>query len=161
MDKDFLALALGIIGAIFAIGSGTALYLSARNAATQIASATERASAANERAAVLEKEAAEARAEQERLKTLVTWRTIPNENGKILSSALSVRQASIVLAISANDPEALFYGAQIGKYLESAGWNVIPEAVSWSNYLPIDMHIPNSDDFVKLNSQDMQLLTGC
>jgi hypothetical protein len=85
MDKDFFALAFGVIGAIFTIGAGTALYLSARNAATQIAGATERASAANERAAALEKEAAEARADQERLKTLVTWRTIPDANGKILS----------------------------------------------------------------------------
>jgi hypothetical protein len=123
------------------------------------AKANESAAKANERAATLEKEAAEARegiaranadaasakAEQERLKQLVVWRSISDTSAEILKAKIVGVEKTILLSTVANDPEAFVLGAQIGKVLIAAGWKVIIQAATWGNWLPIGVHIYGPD----------------
>jgi hypothetical protein len=118
-----------------------------------------------ERAAQLEKEAAEARvgiaranadaararAEQERLKQMVVWRSISDDMAKSLTARLSIRKEPIVLAVVANDPEAMFLATQLTKILTNASWTAFARSVSWGNWLPIGIHIYGPDnDTVRL-----------
>ena len=103
------------------------------------------AAQATERAAKLEKEAAGARLEQERLKQLVVWRSIPNDSAQILASLLAKKPTEIRLMVVANDPEAMQLASQITTILDTAKWKANAVAASWGNLLPIGIHIYGSD----------------
>ena len=88
-------------------------------------SENERATAeANERAVHLEKEAAEARLETERLKKEVAWRDLnPITRGKLIAE-LSDKPARITLVFVSGDPEATRYCAQFVDVFRQAKWKV-------------------------------------
>lgn len=79
---------------------------------------------AHEQAALLEKQAADAKLEQEKLKEQLAWRTIPSDQIEKMVAALSKGPASITIAYVSNDPEALWLGIQLSKVFERAGWGV-------------------------------------
>jgi hypothetical protein len=92
--------------------------------AVQVASANKAASDALIRAAQLEKDAADARLETERLKAAVTWRTLSNSEAAHLQAALGRRPGAVNLRYMDGDPEALFLAIQISKILAAAHWQV-------------------------------------
>ncbi len=63
----------------------------------------------NNRAAELSKEAADARLETERIKSLVSWRTLSSEQIKTLQDILSKHPSSVQFDTVANDPEAAYF----------------------------------------------------
>jgi hypothetical protein len=78
-----------------------------------------------ERAATLEKEAEEARAEQERIKVQLAWRRITSDQyASVVASLLGSKPMSIIVGHAANDPEAAVYSEDIAKMLEAAGLTV-------------------------------------
>lgn len=91
-------------------------------------------------------EAAKARAEQERLKGLVVWRSISDKAKRGLATRLSVRKARITLATISNDPEAFSLTSQFQPIFENAGWETVPMSGWWGKWLPIGVHIYGSDD---------------
>jgi multidrug efflux pump subunit AcrA (membrane-fusion protein) len=115
---------------------------------------------ANERAAQLEKQAAEARegiaranaeaatarTEQERLKQLVVWRTITDQQIDAIAAQLSANKQTILIAVVSNDPEAMFFAGQITLIFNKAGWTAVPRSVSWGNWLPLGLHIYGPDN---------------
>jgi hypothetical protein len=91
-------------------------------------------------------EAAKARAEQERLKGLVIWRSISDDAANGLATRLSARKAKITLAMVSNDPEAFSLTAQLQPIFERAGWDTVPMSGWWGKWLPIGVHIYGSDE---------------
>src|ERR1700730_17440080 len=75
--------------------------------------AGETAGSALVRAAELEKEAANAKLETERLKATVAWRSISPEIAASLEKILSETPGSVNLRYTDGDPEALFLAIQI------------------------------------------------
>jgi len=94
---------------------------------SEIANANATAATANERAAALEKDAAQARAEQERLKTQISWRRITKEQHDEIVSNLRGRRLAITIKWPASDPEAGVFADDIGKTLRDAGMTLSGE----------------------------------
>jgi hypothetical protein len=109
---DFVALLLGV-GAVFA------LYLSARNADTRIATANERASSADERAAVLEKDAAQLRLDLEREREKRLGRSLTKEQFDALQELKG--KISKVNVRWERNTEVTIFGHQIVNALMQAG----------------------------------------
>ena len=99
---------------------------------------------ANERAADLEKQAADARLEAEKIKDVVAWRSIPPNIASSLSSALSAKPGSVNLRYTDGDPEALFLAIQIGNLMTAAHWNVAPGALKLGNSLTFGFTLPDT-----------------
>jgi hypothetical protein len=76
------------------------------------------------RAAELEKEAATARLETEKLKAVVAWRTISQSDTTALEKVLAANPGSVNLRWQDGDPEALFLAIQISQVLGKANWQV-------------------------------------
>jgi hypothetical protein len=114
------------------------------------AQANERAGKANERAASLEKDAAQARLEQEKLKQLLAWRTLSEAETASLSAALKNVSVSVSRWVSLqfvrNDSESLYLAQQITRILEDAGWKVTWHACTWVNDPMVGLHIPGEND---------------
>jgi hypothetical protein len=105
---------------------------------------------ASERAATLEKEAAAARLEQERLKALVAWRTIPMPARNQLASALADAGGSVALVYVQNDPEAVYLAAEISNVFAAANrpdrknkWQVVGVPRMYSDRVVFGIHIPD------------------
>jgi hypothetical protein len=107
---DFVALVLAAVAAFLGIGAACALYLSASSAA--------------DRAAVLEKDAATARLEQERLKQQVAWRRLNKSEHDKIVEALRGPPLDITVAFNGGDPEASYYARDIYRTLVDAGMTV-------------------------------------
>jgi hypothetical protein len=118
-------------------GEGTAKALA------DAAKAEERAADANKRAAELEKEAAAAGLETEKLKQVVTWRSIPPEAVAVLESALSAKPGSVNLRYMDGDPEALFLAIQFSRILDRAKWSVAPGSFKPSNAIVFGIALPD------------------
>jgi hypothetical protein len=89
----------------------------------KIASANEAAAHANERAATLEKEAEEARAQQEILKQRLAWRRI--EPSKYAQLVADLKPLATVIGVSTfSDPESSSYADDIAGALSDAGFDV-------------------------------------
>jgi F0F1-type ATP synthase membrane subunit b/b' len=116
------------------------------DAKKQAAELNKEASEAKERTASLEKEAAQAKLEQERLKQIVSWRTISNAAGNKMVALLKANPAFIKLAYVAADPEALGLAIQFSKVLEIAGWTVAAEAMTFSSKLILEFRIPGPEN---------------
>jgi hypothetical protein len=86
-------------------------------------------------------DAATARLEQERLKRLVVWRSIPTNAITEITRRLSIRQDAITLMYLANDPEVFLFSSQISHAFSEAHWEVFVKSVSWGNWLPIGVHV--------------------
>src|ERR1700730_15038654 len=69
-------------------------------------------------------EAAEARAEQERLKTQLAWRRITAEQHNAIVRSLRAHPATILVGHASSDPEATVYAEDIAKTFRDAGWVV-------------------------------------
>jgi hypothetical protein len=77
----------------------------------------------------LEKEAAVARLETEKLKEVVAWRTLPTETASELEKILAVNPGSVNLRYSDGDPESLYFAIQISQILSQAHWKVASGAL--------------------------------
>ncbi len=116
------------------------------NAKRQAAELDKQAAEAKERTASLEKEAAQARLEQERLKQIVSWRTISKAAGDKMVALLKTNPTFIKLAYVAADPEALGLAIQLSKVLEAAGWTSVPEAMTFSSRLILEIRVPGPEN---------------
>jgi len=110
----------------------------------KIAEAKEASAGANVRASELEKEAAVARLETERIKEAVSWRTIPPESILELKKVLSAAPGSVNLRYMDGDPEALFLAIQISEILSKSNWKIAPGAVKPSNAIVFGIGLPDS-----------------
>lgn len=94
------------------------------------------------RAAGLEKEAANARLETEKLKAVVAWRTIPDANSGAFKKALEAKPGSVNLRWTDGDPEALFLAIQISNILSAAHWNVAAGSIKPANSIMFGIILP-------------------
>jgi hypothetical protein len=97
------------------------------------------------RAAELEKEAASARLETEKLKQVVAWRTLSPSEAAALESNLAAHPGSVNLRYTDGDPEALFLAIQISDILAKAKWHVAPGAVKLSNAIFFGYGLPDAN----------------
>ena len=108
------------------------------------AQALARAGAADAKAAGLEKEAADARLETERLKQVVAWRTIMPPDALKLENALVGKPGVVNLRFMDGDPEALFLAIQFSKILSKAHWQVAPGALKPANAIVFGISLPDA-----------------
>lgn len=94
------------------------------------------------RAAELEKDAANARLETEKIKAVVAWRMIPSANAAILEKLLSHKAGSVNLRYMDGDPEALYLAIQISQILAKAHWQVAPGAIKPANTIVFGIMLP-------------------
>lgn len=159
---EHLMLASLAFAALAAVAIGLSTYVvvklqreAARNAAIaldeykadagrQIAQAEENAAGANERAAMLEREAASARLEQERLKAQLAWRVIPPAAAERLVGQLARKPGSANLQYVASDPEAHALAIQIGNLLGRAEWRVSIAGVTFPNVVIFGIFLPGT-----------------
>lgn len=104
--------------------------------------AGETASNALLRAAELEKEAANARLETEKIKSVVQWRTFSAAQNTDMESVLSAKPGSINLRWMDGDPEAMFLAIQLSQLLQRAHWNVAPGSVKPANGIIFGLLLP-------------------
>ncbi len=97
------------------------------------------------RAAELEKEAASARLETEKLKAAVTWRTISSQTAAKLERSLAAHPGSVNLRYTDGDPEALFLAIQFSKILSNAHWRVAPGASKPGNAILFGIILPDGN----------------
>jgi hypothetical protein len=106
------------------------------------------------RAAELEKEAANARLETEKIKRAVAWRVISPEDALKLEKALVAKPGSVNLRYTDGDPEALYLAVQISQILTKANWHIAPGAIKPSNAIFFGIGLPDA------NGGDSQTLRG-
>jgi Na+-transporting methylmalonyl-CoA/oxaloacetate decarboxylase gamma subunit len=123
---DFVAFLLGVLASVLGVGAVIALFLSARDAATRIAGANERASSAEERAAALEKEAAVAQLKLAQIENLTAWRRIrPDQREQIVQAIQDHLPPRIVIGYEQTDPEALTFAVDLETVFKAAGAAII------------------------------------
>lgn len=94
------------------------------------------------RAAELEREAASARLETEKLKAVVAWRTISAAQNADMERILSTKPGSVNLRWMDGDPEALFLAIQISQVLQRAHWNVASGSLKPANGIMFGFVLP-------------------
>lgn len=94
------------------------------------AEAEARAAAANERARALEKDAAQARLEQERLKVSLAWRVLSQQEASALQASLAAHPGSVNLWYTQGDPESLYLAIQFDAVFRNAHWTVLPSGAT-------------------------------
>jgi hypothetical protein len=95
-----------------------------KKAQERIAHAEAIAATANENAALLQKEAAQAKLELEKIRGQIVARTLSDEQAAIISDNLKGLPFKITLSALTNDPEAMQFAGQIQKAMAAAGFNV-------------------------------------
>jgi hypothetical protein len=106
------------------------------------AEANSGAAKANVRAAGLEKEAATARLETEKLKSVVAWRTISAGQTDELLKVWSLKPGSVNLFWQDGDPEALFFAIQLSTILQRANWKVSANGMRPNNGILFGLIVP-------------------
>ena len=106
------------------------------------------------RAAELEKEAANAKLETEKIKSVVAWRVLTPEESLKLEQVLSTKPGSVNLRYTDGDPEALFLAIQISEILTKAKWQFAPGAFKPANAIVFGIELPDAD------GTDAQTLRG-
>lgn len=108
-------------------------------AQADIAKANAQIAAANERAAGLERDTAQARAEQERLRAQLAWRRLtPNQSNQIASAARGVQLATPLNVVApTGDVEAATYAMDIIAALKAGGIAVRGDIPSSAIYMPL------------------------
>ncbi len=143
-----VTLVVGVISTAIVVWMGNVKegYLRRDLATTnaQVEEAKAASSAANARAAELEKEAALARLETERIKEAVAWRLIPSESASELVKVLSANPGSVNLRYMDGDPEALFLATQISEILNKSNWKIAPGAVKPDNAIVFGICLPDA-----------------
>jgi hypothetical protein len=119
---------------------------------SEAAEARERAGQLEQRAAELEKDAASARLETEKLKAVVSWRTIPTDSASQLEKALSGKPGAVNLRYIDGDPESLFLAIQFSKILSKANWQIASGAIKSANAIIFGIGLPDA------NGSDAQTL---
>jgi hypothetical protein len=115
------------------------------NLNSEAGAARERAGNLEIRAAGLENDAAQARLEQERLKLLVAWRSLTNDQFDALSEALRRYGGHRVLIIHAGgDSEANLFAIGLERIFTAAGWLAWPQARTHETDLIFGLAIPGS-----------------
>lgn len=97
---------------------------------------------ANERGSQLERDAANARLETEKLKQTVAWRTIPAVAVAALRATLVANPGAVNLRYTDGDPEALYLAIQFSKILADAHWQVAPGSLKLANAIVFGLAIP-------------------
>jgi septum formation topological specificity factor MinE len=117
-----ILVALGVLGELLPSMFGR-VYRSelARRSNAKLEDANVNAAQANERAASLEKDAAEARLETQRLKAQIAWRRLSKQQSDILVATLKNKPMKVCLEWVDNDPESVQFSDDIYKALETAG----------------------------------------
>jgi len=111
------------------------------------------AAGANQSAAILEKDAATARLETEKIKQSVGWRTLSQQNATALIQVLGAKPGSVILQYTDGDPESLFLAIQLESILGKAKWQVAPQAAKISGILfGISLPDDNGEDARTLRS---------
>ena len=128
----------------------------------KVASANERAAQAqamaeqaNARGVMLMKEANEARLEQERLKAVLAWRTIPKTARTNIASRLAQHVGTVTIAYIQNDPESIFFAVSIKEIFEEANniakqpiWHVSIEPRMYSDKAVFGLYISGQGNSV-------------
>jgi hypothetical protein len=113
------------------------------------AEAIERAAKLEKETAIAQREAAEARADQERLKANVQWRTFSATAFNRLVAGLNGPKGSVRLAYQGSDPEALYVAIQISKAFEqSTGWAITAESRTYPDRVLFGLFIPGPENDV-------------
>jgi len=137
--SEFIAgamVAIGVLGEIHFGGNARA------EANAREAEANRMAAEARERAALAERQAAEANLETERIKLLVSWRTISQEELLILKNALSRWSGSGVAVLHLmQDPEPLEYSAKIAAAFRLCGWKTHEASFPLVGYMRFGIRI--------------------
>jgi hypothetical protein len=138
---------IGVLALFLSLISAYVLYRVADIAQSELQSKTStlgvEISSARERAATLEKEAADARSETERLKQVVAWRIISPENASKLEKLLALKPGSVNVRYTDGDPEALYLAMQLIDILKKAKWHAALGAWKFSDTLVFGCRIPN------------------
>ena len=98
-----------------------ALSTQATEARAEIARSNAEVAKANENTATLQKEAEEARAEQQRLKQQIAWRRISKQQHDALVSALKGKKIDFFLSFVDADPESALFRDDIDRTMKDAG----------------------------------------
>jgi hypothetical protein len=106
--------------------------------------AGEKAGSAILRAAELEKEAANARLETEKIKGVVSWRTISPASASALERVLAAKPGAVNLRFMDGDPEALFFAIQFSQILAKAHWQIAPGALKPANAIVFGISLPDA-----------------
>lgn len=95
------------------------------------------------RAAELEKEAANAKWEAEKLKALVAWRIISPEMQLKLKPVLAAKPGAVNIKYTDGDPEAMYTAMQFFKIFNEAHWNIGFGSISFGDGLVFGLMIPD------------------
>lgn len=114
---------------------------------------TQEANDANLRIASLQKEGADARLEQERLKASFAWRTLGPGQADIFNRVLAMHPGSVNLWYVLGDPESAFLAAQYARIIGAANWQV---AAAGANFTGIAFGIT----LAKTETTDGQVLSA-
>jgi hypothetical protein len=109
----------------------------------EVSRAKEVIALANERTASLERETAEARLGQERLKAQLAWREVSELEAGILTATLALRPGSIIIRYIAGDPETLNFAGQYTRIFDRATWKVGMLAVTYADVLVTGVFVPD------------------
>jgi hypothetical protein len=94
--------------------------------------------------AQLEDDAAKARLETERIKSIVAWRVISPDIGSKMEEVLSKKPGSVNLRYTDGDPEALYLAIQFSNLLAKAKWQVAPGSLKLGNAIVFGISLPDS-----------------
>lgn len=126
----------------------------------KVAEAGEGTAKALAKAAGLEKEAANAKLETEKLKGLVAWRTIPLGKVEAMERVLSAKPGSINLRYMDGDPEALYLAIQISQIMGRSRWQVAAGSLKPLNGIVFGINLPASDNKDRQTLEEALLAAG-
>jgi hypothetical protein len=140
-----VALSFAALAAVAVVGATTGVIVSQKQQSAADQEALEKYKAdSGVRTAILEKEAADARSETERIKQVVAWRTITPVDALKLETALAEKPGAVNLRYMDGDPEALFLAIQISQILDKAHWRIAPGVVKPSNAIVFGIDLPDA-----------------
>lgn len=120
-----VALLVGVAATYAIVVSGNMRDRTLKNELSIQSAATAQA---NERAASLEKEAAEAKLQYEKLKAAVAWRAVAPDQLPLLAKLLATHVATVQLEYVRGDAESQQFAAQFWTAFRRAGWTVVLKA---------------------------------
>jgi hypothetical protein len=122
-----VALSFAAIAAVAVVVATTGVIISQKQQSAADQDALEKYKAiSGVRTATLEKEAADARSETERIKQVVDWRILTVETAEELKNVLKINPGHVNLRYTDGDPESLFFAIQFSKVLVDANWKYAP-----------------------------------
>lgn len=91
----------------------------------------------------LEKEAADARLETEKVKKAFSWRQLTADNADQFYKVLATKPAAVNLRYTAGDPEAATLALQVTELLNKAGWKVAGGTIDFQTKVLYGVSIPD------------------